>query len=102
MIVRRFTGALIRWLGSTRPRAGACEKRNAGCRDERDRFDTFTERARTVLALAQEEALRLSHRYMGTEHLLLGMLREGEGVLQSFGLSVPQVREKTLERLHEA
>lgn len=45
-----------------------------------DRFDRFTARARRVLMLAQEEAQRLRHNYIGTEHLLLGLMREGEGV----------------------
>jgi hypothetical protein len=45
-----------------------------------DRFDTFSERARHVLTLAQDEAQRLDHHYIGTEHLLLGLVREGEGV----------------------
>src|SRR6187399_822948 len=45
-----------------------------------DRFDKFTERARKVLQLAQEEAQRFNHNYIGTEHLLLGLVREGEGV----------------------
>jgi len=40
----------------------------------------FTERVRKVLALAREEAQRLRHEYVGTEHLLLGLMREGEGV----------------------
>jgi ATP-dependent Clp protease ATP-binding subunit ClpA len=48
--------------------------------NERDRFDKFTERARKVLSLAQEEAQRFQHNYIGTEHLLLGLVREGEGV----------------------
>ena len=45
-----------------------------------DRFDKFTERARKVLTLAQEEAQRFNHNYIGTEHLLLGLVREGDGV----------------------
>ncbi len=45
-----------------------------------DRFATFTARARTTVTLAQEEARRLDHDYLGTEHLLLGLLREGEGI----------------------
>ena len=45
-----------------------------------DRFNRFTARARKVLTLAQEEAQRLQHNYIGTEHLLLGLVREGEGV----------------------
>ena len=43
-------------------------------------FDRFTDRARRVLERAQEEARRLKHNYVGTEHLLLGLVREGEGV----------------------
>ena len=45
-----------------------------------DRFDKFTERARRVLTLAQEEAQRFNHNYIGTEHLLLGLVRDGDGV----------------------
>src|ERR1051326_1102080 len=48
--------------------------------NDRDRFDKFTERARKVLSLAQEEAQRFNHNYIGTEHLLLGLVLEGEGV----------------------
>jgi ATP-dependent Clp protease ATP-binding subunit ClpC len=47
---------------------------------EIDRFDKFTGRARKALHLAQEEAKRLQHNYIGTEHLLLGLIREGDGV----------------------
>src|SRR5438876_681017 len=47
---------------------------------DRDRFDKFTERARKVLSLSQEEAQRFQHNYIGTEHLLLGLVREGEGI----------------------
>jgi ATPases with chaperone activity, ATP-binding subunit len=43
-------------------------------------FERFTERARKVLALAQEEADRSNHSYIGTEHVLLGLLREGDGI----------------------
>jgi excisionase family DNA binding protein len=61
------------------------------------RFDKFTARARRVLRLAQEEAIRLNHQYMGTEHLLLGLLAEGEGlaaqVLLSLGVDLGQARE---------
>lgn len=63
----------------------------------RDRFEKFTERARTVLALAQEEAQRLGHPYIGTEHLLLGLVREGDGVagkvLQSLDVDLARVRD---------
>jgi ATP-dependent Clp protease ATP-binding subunit ClpC len=63
----------------------------------RDRFDKFTERARKVLSLAQEEAQRFQHNYIGTEHLLLGLVREGEGVaakvLFKLGVELQLVRE---------
>ena len=42
-------------------------------------FERFTDRARRVIVLAQEEARALQHNYIGTEHLLLGLIREGEG-----------------------
>src|SRR4051794_11667473 len=61
-----------------------------------DRFDKFTERARKVLQLAQEEAQRFNHNYIGTEHLLLGLVREGEGVaakvLANMGVELNKVR----------
>src|SRR5437016_2283811 len=61
-----------------------------------NRFDRFTKRARHVLALAQEEAQRFQHNYIGTEHLLLGLVREGEGVaaqvLSNLGVDVNQLR----------
>ena len=61
-----------------------------------DRFDKFTERARKVLTLAQEEAQRFNHNYIGTEHLLLGLVREGDGVaakvLANLGVELPKVR----------
>ena len=64
--------------------------------DSRDRFNKFTERARKVLALAQEEAQRFQHNYIGTEHLLLGLVREGEGVaakvLTNLGVQLSDVR----------
>ena len=43
-------------------------------------FERFTDRARRVVVLAQEEAKMLNHNYIGTEHILLGLIREGEGV----------------------
>jgi ATP-dependent Clp protease ATP-binding subunit ClpA len=63
---------------------------------DRDRFDKFTERARRALSLAQEEAQRFQHNYIGTEHLLLGLVREGEGVaakvLSNMGVELYRVR----------
>ncbi len=59
-------------------------------------FDRFNDRAKRVLALAQDEAIRFNHNYIGTEHLLLGLVREGEGVaarvLDSLGVDVSKVR----------
>src|SRR5581483_4656869 len=63
---------------------------------QNDRFDKFTDRARRVLTLAQEEAARFNHNYIGTEHLLLGLVREGDGmaaqVLRSLGVELNRVR----------
>jgi ATP-dependent Clp protease ATP-binding subunit ClpC len=65
-------------------------------------FERFTDRARRVLVLAQEEARLLNHNYIGTEHILLGLIQEGEGVaakvLGSLGISLGAVREKVEER----
>lgn len=61
-------------------------------------FERFTDRARRVLVLAQEEARLLNHNFIGTEHILLGLIHEGEGVaakaLESLGVSLERVREK--------
>jgi ATP-dependent Clp protease ATP-binding subunit ClpC len=59
-------------------------------------FEKFTDRARKVLTLAQDEAQRFNHNYIGTEHLLLGLVREGEGVaarvLENMNVELPKVR----------
>jgi ATP-dependent Clp protease ATP-binding subunit ClpC len=64
-------------------------------------FERFTERARRVVALAQDEATLLSHNYVGTEHLLLGLLHEGHGIaaraLESAGISLDVVRQQVEE-----
>src|SRR5690554_4204797 len=61
-------------------------------------FERFTDRARRVVVLAQEEAKMLNHNYIGTEHILLGLIHEGEGVaakaLESLGISLDSVREQ--------
>ena len=98
------------WLGVRLPSLGfetACcilkhsrperDKRKRGATSMgKDRFDKFTERARKVLSLAQEEAQRFQHPYLDTEHLLLGLAREGEGVaakvLSNLGLDLTKVR----------
>jgi hypothetical protein len=64
-------------------------------------FERFTDRARRVVVLAQEEARRLKHNYIGTEHILLGLIHEGEGVaavaLKSLGISLDPVRQQVEE-----
>ena len=64
-------------------------------------FERFTERARQVVVLAQEEARTLKHNYIGTEHILLGLIHEGEGVaakaLESLGISLEAVRSQVEE-----
>ena len=66
-------------------------------------FERFTDRARRVLVLAQEEARLLNHSFIGTEHILLGLIHEGEGVaakaLESLGISLEAVREKVDETI---
>ncbi|MFI5844338.1 ATP-dependent Clp protease ATP-binding subunit, partial [Catenuloplanes sp. NPDC051500] len=64
-------------------------------------FERFTDRARRVVVLAQEEARMLNHNYIGTEHILLGLIHEGEGVaakaLESLGVSLEGVRQQVEE-----
>ncbi|UYY79708.1 ATP-dependent Clp protease ATP-binding subunit [Arthrobacter sp. YA7-1] len=64
-------------------------------------FERFTDRARRVVVLAQEEARMLNHNYIGTEHILLGLIQEGEGVaakaLESMSISLDGVREQVQE-----
>jgi ATP-dependent Clp protease ATP-binding subunit ClpA len=61
-------------------------------------FERYTDRARRVVVLAQEEARMLNHNYIGTEHILLGLIHEGEGVaakaLESLGISLQAVRQQ--------
>jgi len=67
----------------------------------RQMFERFTDRARRVVVLAQEEARMLNHNYIGTEHILLGLIHEGEGVaakgLESLGISLEAVRSQVEE-----
>ena len=66
-------------------------------------FERFTDRARRVVVLAQEEARLLNHNYIGTEHILLGLIREGEGVaaqvLQKLGADLSRVRQQVIQLL---
>ena len=68
-----------------------------------DRLDRFTKRARQALTLAQDEAKRLGHGVIGTEHLLLGLLREGQGtaakVLTRMGVDLDQMRQMVEEAM---
>lgn len=91
MTVHSIIHKVARSLGRARSRTGLHSTWN-----DRDRFHRFTERARKVMQLAQEEAQRFQHNYIGTEHLLLGLVREGEGVaakvLKSFDVDLEKVR----------
>jgi excisionase family DNA binding protein len=84
---RRPVEEILAWLRGDQP-----------TRSGPDRFDRFTDRARRVLTLAQEEAQRLRHNYVGTEHLLLGLVSEGEGVgartLADMGVDIGRVRDE--------
>jgi ATP-dependent Clp protease ATP-binding subunit ClpA len=66
-------------------------------------FERFTERARKVVVLAQEEARHFNHNYIGTEHILLGLVRENEGVasqmLSGMGVETDGVREQVIRML---
>ncbi len=103
MTGRRFAHVVSRWLRWTPPSAGGCGRRQDDHQDARDRFAHWTSRARHVLALAQEEAQRLHHPHMGTEHLLLGLVREGEGVagtvLRSLGVELDQAHQAVEARI---
>ena len=66
-------------------------------------FERFNDRARRVVVLAQEQARMLNHNYIGTEHFLLGLILEGEGVgakaLQSLGINTDDVRQQVEDLL---
>lgn len=68
-------------------------------------FERFTDRARRVIVLAQEEARNLKHNYLGTEHILLGLIKEGEGVaakaLEALDVSFDAVRDQVVEIIGE-
>jgi len=92
------------WLaraGSVRPVLWAGGQVLLSSARRRTMSQRFTDRARRVVALAQEEARRLNHNYIGTEHILLGLIREGEGAgakaLESLGISLDVVRQQVEE-----
>ena len=64
-------------------------------------FERFTDRARRVVVLAQEEARMLNHNYIGTEHILLGLIHEGEGVaakaLESLGIALHRALQRAAD-----
>src|SRR5437016_7955260 len=77
------------------------ERKRASARRTGEMFERFTDRARRVVVLAQEEARMLNHNYIGTEHILLGLIHEGEGVaakaLESLNISLEAVRQQVEE-----
>ncbi|OLD83995.1 MAG: hypothetical protein AUF64_03235 [Chloroflexi bacterium 13_1_20CM_54_36] len=96
MTVQNFIRSVSRWLTRHR-RAASCGKGAEARMNRGGSFDRFTERARHAMRLAQEEAQRLQHNYIGTEHLLLGLLGEGEGVagkvLTGLGVDLERARQ---------
>ena len=79
-----------------RPRAQKRGERVVSTKLRMNRFDRFTDRARKVLTYAQDESQRFHHNYIGTEHLLLGLIRQGDGVaahvLEDMNVELPKVR----------
>src|SRR5438094_1331282 len=95
----RSAPAFSSGAGSVTPRAGAGVRTPPTVMPHqgyRGPFDRFNDRAKRVLALAQDEAIRFNHNYIGVEHLLLGLVREGEGVaarvLDSLGIDLSKAR----------
>lgn len=95
-------GAFDAWLNPDLGTAAAPVVAGRAAASNRDRFDKFTRRSRVVLRLAQDEAHRLRHQQIGTEHLLLGLLLEGEGVaahvLADCGVQADELRAAILAR----
>src|SRR5690606_15453647 len=94
-------GALS-WYGDRVDASSHYARRTLSGREEHEgMFERFTDRARRVVVLAQEEARMLNHNYIGTEHILLGLIQEGEGVaakaLESLGISLEGVRQQVEE-----
>src|SRR5690606_14177719 len=87
---REFSASPVVTLG--------CDDASQPASEELLMFERFTDRARRVVVLAQEEAKMLNHNYIGTEHILLGLIHQGEGVaakaLESLGISLDAVREQ--------
>ncbi len=91
-------GGEYRFIGSEIENYVKRQRVNGGDVIFKDKFDRFTERARKVLALSQEEAQLFQHNFVGTEHLLLALVREGEGVaakaMKNLGVvNLEQIRE---------
>ena len=94
-------GALERARMPRRPRRKARRPRPCGYGTVRNGSIPFTPRCKKVLELALRESLRLGHGYIGTEHILLGLLREGEGlavaILVRKGVALPDLRRRVLD-----
>jgi ATP-dependent Clp protease ATP-binding subunit ClpA len=88
------------------PRRGLLRRRRSATVPAPGGPPRFTPRAKKVLELSLREAIRLKHNYLGPEHLLLGLLREGEGlaaqILTDAGLTIEDLRRRTLAALDEA
>jgi ATP-dependent Clp protease ATP-binding subunit ClpC len=95
--------SIAKWLDGIALKVGLYEKKRHIQINQGDRGNKFTRRARNVLSLAREEAQRLRQSSIGTEHLLLGLIREREGVagqvLISSGIDLEKVRQTVEGRL---
>ena len=89
-------GSATWWKSTHRSRDDKSGGRVATSTGGMDRFNKFTDRARKVMTYAHEESQRFNHNYIGTEHLLLGLVREGDGVagiaLENMGVELSKVR----------
>jgi len=95
VILDMVRGAVDAWLHPDLVRTAASVAVGAQ-RQRRGRFDKFTSRSKTVLHLAEQEAIRMHHGHIGTEHLLIGLLLEGKGVaahvLADRGVNLDELR----------
>lgn len=99
-------GALERFGVSLEAVENEVRKRVAAGKAVFDKTLQFTPRAKKALGLSSSEALRLNHAYIGTEHLLLGIIRSGDGVavevLVSLGVDLEQLRNEVIEHITES
>ena len=95
----------VAWTSRSRPSASRSRRSSARAQAAPTGHIPFTPRAKKVLELSLREALQLGHNYIGTEHILLGLIREGEGVaaqvLQKLGADLNRVRQTVIQLLSD-